>query len=115
MISNVRFLPASSWFISNVATPFSMERTNTRKGWTPAGAHHVHGLPHGKLVAVGNLIHWHRLHHVLVALAVGLGGGDVHGLRLAHGHVLQGVVEAEDHLAGHARELDGLAAIHRGV
>ena len=77
-----------------------------------ARAHHVHGLAHRQLVGVGNLVHRHLLHHLIVALAIGLGGRDVHGLLLAHGHILHGGVEAGDHLAGHAGELDGLAAVH---
>ena len=35
VISKVRSLPASSWFMSKVTTPSSMDFTNTGKGWPP--------------------------------------------------------------------------------
>ena len=75
----------------------------------------IGGRPHGELVAVRGLIDRNLLHHGLVALAVRRGGGDVHVLRVALRHVLHGGVEPGDHLAGHAGELDGLAAIDGGV
>ena len=44
-------------------------------------------------------------------LAVGIGSRDVHGLLLADLHIDHGGVEALDHLAGTAGELQRLAAI----
>ena len=54
-------------------------------------------------------------HHGRVGLAVSVLGLEVHIAHLADLHVLDGLVETGNHLAGHARELDRLVAVARAV
>ena len=61
------------------------------------------------------LAHLGMHHHGGVGLAVGVLGLEVHIAHLADLHVLNGLVEAGNHLTGHARELDGLVAVARTV
>ena len=57
----------------------------------------------------------HGLDEVLVALAVGLGGLEAHVDDLPDLHLAHRLVEALDHLTGHAGEGERLAAVARGV
>ena len=63
------------------------------------------------LLDVGNLLGREGQNHLGIVLAVGIGSRNVHGLLLAHLHVDNSGVEALDHLAGAAGELQRLAAI----
>ena len=63
------------------------------------------------LLDIGNLLGREGQNHLGIVLAVGIGSRNVHSLLLAHLHVDNSGVEALDHLAGAAGELQRLAAI----
>ena len=72
-------------------------------------------LTGGEALGAGQHAHGNGLDEVLALLAVSLGGRDVDVDDLADLHVLHGRVEAADHLAGHAGELQRLVAVTGGV
>ena len=58
---------------------------------------------------------YHKVHVLLVALAISISCRNMNLLSLAHGHLVHRCIKAGDHHARHAGELQGFAALDRRV
>ena len=76
---------------------------------------HVNGLSNRQIVNIGHVFPWDALHELLVALAISISRRNMNLLGLAHSHLVHRCIEAGNHHARHAGELQRFAALDRRV